>query len=71
MCTMFKPYIVWANTDKMLRRRLEILLTVDERNAGMTFDMKYHLPCLKWFKRNAKQPEKIDESSTAQMYNDS
>ena len=55
----------------MLRRRLEILLTVDERNAGMTFDMKYHLPCLKWFKRNAKQPEKIDESSTALMYNDS
>ena len=59
--------IARTNTDKNVGCRLSILQTTDDKLAGMTSDMRYHLPRLVKCQLNAKQSVSIDESSTAQM----
>ena len=64
-------FIAQNSDNEKVKCRLSLLLTTEDKLAGMTYDMKYHLPCLVKCHRNCKATETIaDDTCTSQIFSD-
>ena len=59
-------------SDKEVKSRLIILMSLDDRLAAIAYNMKYHLACLVKYKRNIEKScdENVIELNKAQMVSD-